>query len=90
MGKDTQGFASMPPARRVEVAGKGGREAHRRGTAHRWTSEQARAAGRKGGRAKKKPLRTPEPVCRHQYWDLGHCIDCFKTQTQIDEERARG
>lgn len=32
-----------------EIASKGGRAAHLKGTAHQWTSEEARAAGRKGG-----------------------------------------
>lgn len=45
-----QGFASMPPERRSEIARKGGIAAHAKGTAHEWTSEEARAAGQKGGR----------------------------------------
>ena len=32
-----------------EIASKGGRAAHLKGTAHQWTSEEARNAGRKGG-----------------------------------------
>ncbi len=32
-----------------EIASKGGRAAHQKGTAHEWTSEEAREAGRKGG-----------------------------------------
>jgi hypothetical protein len=32
-----------------EIASKGGRAAHQKRTAHEWTSEEARAAGRKGG-----------------------------------------
>ena len=44
-----RGFASMDPERRREVASKGGMAAQARGTAHRFTSEQARVAGRKGG-----------------------------------------
>lgn len=48
--KPTRGFASMTPERQREIASKGGRAAHRAGTAHQWTSEAARAAGRKGGK----------------------------------------
>jgi general stress protein YciG len=44
-----QGFASMSPEKQREIASKGGRAAHLRGTAHEWTSEEAAAAGRKGG-----------------------------------------
>lgn len=34
-----------------EIARKGGRAAHEAGTAHEFSSEEAREAGRKGGRA---------------------------------------
>ena len=34
------------------IASKGGRAAHAKGTAHEWTSEEARAAGRKGGESR--------------------------------------
>lgn len=47
--KGSQGFASMDPAKQREIAAKGGRSAHERGTAHEWTPAEARAAGRKGG-----------------------------------------
>ena len=45
-----RGFAAMDPEQRRQVASKGGRAAHQRGTAHEFTSEEAREAGRKGGR----------------------------------------
>lgn len=44
-----QGFASMSPEKKREIASKGGKAAHALGTAHKWTSEEAQAAGRKGG-----------------------------------------
>jgi general stress protein YciG len=34
-----------------EIASRGGKAAHQKGTAHEWTSEEAREAGRKGGMA---------------------------------------
>jgi general stress protein YciG len=40
----------MDADKRREIARKGGRAAHEKGTAHRFTSEEARAAGQKGGR----------------------------------------
>lgn len=40
----------MTPERRREVASRGGRVAHERGKAHQFTTEEARAAGKKGGR----------------------------------------
>jgi general stress protein YciG len=48
-GKSLRGFASMDPERQREIASRGGRAAHEKGTAHEWTSEEARRAGRKGG-----------------------------------------
>jgi len=39
----------MDPAKRREIAKKGGHAAHQKGTAHEFTPEEARAAGRKGG-----------------------------------------
>ena len=47
--KERRGFASMSPEKQREIASKGGRAAHAKGTAHEWTSEDARVAGRKGG-----------------------------------------
>ena len=47
--KERRGFASMSPEKQREIASKGGRAAHQKGTAHEWTSEEARSAGRKGG-----------------------------------------
>lgn len=48
-GRDRRGFASMDPDRQKEIAAEGGRAAHVKGTAHEFTSEEAREAGRKGG-----------------------------------------
>jgi len=48
-GKSKRGFASMDVNRQREIASKGGRAAHAKGTAHEWTSDEARVAGRKGG-----------------------------------------
>jgi general stress protein YciG len=48
-GKSKRGFASMDANRQKEIASKGGRAAHAKGTAHEWTSDEARVAGRKGG-----------------------------------------
>ena len=45
--KERRGFASMTPEKQREIASKGGKAAHQKGTAHEWTSEEAREAGRK-------------------------------------------
>ena len=47
--KERRGFASMSPEKQREIASKGGRAAHEKGTAHEWTADEARNAGRKGG-----------------------------------------
>jgi general stress protein YciG len=47
--KERRGFASMSAEKQREIASKGGRAAHMKGTAHEWTPEEARKAGRKGG-----------------------------------------
>src|SRR5260370_19543098 len=49
MAKEDRGFASMDRAKQREIASNGGKAAHQKGTAHEWTSEEARDAGRKGG-----------------------------------------
>jgi general stress protein YciG len=47
--KSKRGFATMSAAQVSEIASKGGKAAHAKGTAHEWSSEEARVAGRKGG-----------------------------------------
>jgi general stress protein YciG len=60
--KERRGFASMSPEKQREIASKGGRAAHEKGTAHEWTSEEARSAGRKGGQISRGGRgRLPEP-----------------------------
>ncbi len=46
--KERRGFASMSPEKQREIASKGGRAAHQKGTAHEWTSDEARQAGFSG------------------------------------------
>jgi general stress protein YciG len=49
--KRPRGFAAMSPEKQHEIASKGGRNAQAKGTAHKFTQEEAREAGFKGGRA---------------------------------------
>jgi uncharacterized protein len=65
--KERRGFASMSSEKQREIASKGGRAAHEKGTAHEWTADEARSAGRKGGQVSRggrgrllEPL--PEPL----------------------------
>ena len=48
-GNQGRGFAGMDPERQREIASEGGKAAHEKGTAHQFTSEEARKAGKKGG-----------------------------------------
>lgn len=60
-----RGFASMSPEKKREIASLGGKAAHALGTAHKWTSEEAQAAGRKGGkisRRRSKKYIQPQPA----------------------------
>jgi general stress protein YciG len=50
-GTSKRGFASMDEDKQREIASKGGKAAHEKGTAHEFDSEEAREAGRKGGEA---------------------------------------
>lgn len=51
VGRVRRGFAALDPARVREIARKGGQAVHAKGSAHKFTSEEARAAGKKGGAA---------------------------------------
>ena len=50
-GTSQRGFASMDNDQQRDIARKGGRAAHEKGTAHEFDSNEAREAGRKGGEA---------------------------------------
>jgi general stress protein YciG len=64
VAKEDRGFASMDRAKQREIASKGGKAAHQKGTAHEWTSEEAREAGRKGGMAshRRRKEMTDQPM----------------------------
>jgi len=62
--REWRGFGSMSKEKKREIASKGGKSAHALGTAHKWTSEEAQIAGRKGGtisRRNRKPNTPVEP-----------------------------
>ena len=56
--KGKQGFASMSPERQKQIAAMGGRRSAKLGVAHRWTTAEAVAAGRKGGKNRWKSRQT--------------------------------
>jgi general stress protein YciG len=57
-----RGFAAMDPKLVSELAKRGGKAAHRAGTAHQFTSDEARVAGRKGGMATHAKRRVSNPA----------------------------
>jgi uncharacterized protein len=63
--KQRRGFAAMDPRLVAEIASKGGKAAHAAGTAHEFTADEARAAGRKGGLAphtRRRGTKAPPPT----------------------------
>ncbi len=54
MAIKNRGFASMDSNKQRSIASKGGKAAHAKGTAHKWSSEEAKMAGRKGGLSRQK------------------------------------
>src|SRR5438876_8565147 len=62
VAKEDRGFASMDRNKQREIASKGGKAAHQKGTAHEWTSEEAREAGRKGGMASHRRKQEQQPA----------------------------
>jgi len=58
--KALRGFAAMDPQRQREIASLGGRAAHQSGHAHEFTSEEARAAGKKRHAARAQALGAQE------------------------------
>ena len=62
MSTSTRGFASMSKERRRNVAAMGGKRTNELGKGHKWNSESAREAGRKGGRISRKPVQVEQLV----------------------------
>lgn len=52
--KSRRGFAAMSPEQQRRIASEGGRASHESGRGHRFSSEEARAAGRKGGQISRR------------------------------------
>ena len=49
-----RGFGGMSPEKRRAIQSRGGKAAQETGRGHRWTAEEARVAGRKGGLANRR------------------------------------
>ena len=82
MAKEDRGFASMDRSKQREIASKGGKAAHQKGTAHEWTSEEAREAGRKGGMASH---RRRTQMGSDQSGDLTNAVGSGEASSNLDE-----
>ena len=58
--KARRGFAAMSAEKQKEIASLGGKAAHAKGTAHEFSPEEAREAGRKGGQAAQRARQAPK------------------------------
>jgi general stress protein YciG len=80
--KKIRGFAAMTPEQQREIASKGGRAAHQRGTAHEWDSSEAAAAGRKGGRAAHQRQGTMNQVTAPRSYQTNRSDDALMERGQ--------
>jgi uncharacterized protein len=80
VAKEDRGFASMDRSKQRDIASKGGKAAHQKGTAHEWTSEEAREAGRKGGMASHR---------RKQEQQEGPMDESTRVSEPVDQPMAR-
>jgi hypothetical protein len=74
----------MDPEKRRSIASKGGKAAHKKGTAHRFTSDEARAAGRKGG------LRAHEKQTAHRFTSEEARAAAAKAARNKERRRGNG
>jgi len=80
---EDRGFASMERNKQREIASKGGKAAHQKGTAHEWTSEEAREAGRKGGMASHRRKQEQQPT------ESAVASDTSGSEQMLDNEDIR-
>jgi len=85
----------MDRSKQREIASKGGKAAHQKGTAHEWTSEEAREAGRKGGMASHRRKQEQQPQSSgsemvNQSQDDMRRDDMGRDDLGRDEMRGRG
>ena len=59
-----RGFASMDPTEQRRIASEGGRASHASGQGHKWTADEAREAGRKGGLTSRRGPSRPKEMAK--------------------------
>jgi len=82
-----RGFASMDASKQREIASKGGRAAHAKGTAHEFTSDEARVAGRKGGEAVSRDRAHMSAIGREGGHSRGRTRQPGEASVSTDTER---
>ena len=90
MATSKRGFASMDAAKQREIASKGGRAAHAKGTAHEFTSDEARVAGRKGGEAVSRDRAHMAAIGREGGHSRGQRARAAATNTSGGTDVAQG
>ena len=55
--RQPRGFALIPPEKHKEISSRGGKAVWAKGTANRWTPEEAKANASKGGKASQQKRR---------------------------------
>ena len=84
-----RGFAPMDPTKQREIASKGGRAAHAKGTAHEFDSSEAREAGRKGGMAVSRNRDHMAAIGRRGGEARGHARNRVNTRSRQTLETLR-
>src|SRR5215213_5423769 len=86
--RSNRGFASMDREKQREIASKGGRAAHAKGTAHEFDSGEAREAGRKGGVAVSRNRDHMAAIGRRGGEARGHSRSRSQAQTNTGAENT--
>ena len=74
----------MSAEKQREIASKGGRAAHEKGTAHEWSADEARTAGRKGGKVSRGGRGSSSGVSGAS---LSSSSGCFEPSSPPDRSR---
>jgi general stress protein YciG len=79
----------MERIKQREIASKGGKAAHQKGTAHEWTSEEAREAGRKGGMASHRRKQEQQDQQDRQHQEGAVASDRSGDEQMVASEETR-
>lgn len=99
-GNKRKGFATFSPEKRREVASRGGKAAHMRGTAHEWTHDEAVRAGQLGAKRKRErreqeAVRKAAPALQYhltrfwlEIWRIASLTRLYMTERGMSEQEA--